>query len=113
MQALLGKLRQQPRVPLAKGGRRQLGCRYLRQQGSGDCWQSPVGKENDSFANSIGLCCWQSRRALQGEAHLCQQPGPKLLAKLATLVGKAQICQQLWPMLLAKLGIFPFSFAVF
>jgi hypothetical protein len=58
-------------------------------------WAEAVGKADARFG---------------GKAHLCQQSGPKLLAKLARLVGKAQ----LWPMLLAKLGIFsPFSFVVF
>jgi hypothetical protein len=39
-----------------------------------------------------------------GKAQLCQQPEPKLLAKLARLVGKAQLCQQPGPKLLAKLA---------
>jgi hypothetical protein len=54
---------------------------------------------------------------LVGKAQLCQQPAPKLLAKLlaklARLVGKAQLCKQLWPTLLAKLGIFPLFFCCF
>jgi hypothetical protein len=54
-------------------------------------WAESVGKAGARFG---------------GKAQLCQQPGPKLLAKLPRLVGKAQLCQQLWPMLLAKLGIF-------
>jgi hypothetical protein len=61
-------------------------------------WAEAVGKAGTRF--------W-------GEAQLCQQPGPKLLAKLARLVEKAQLCQQLWPMLLAKLGIFSLFFCCF
>jgi hypothetical protein len=65
-----------------------------------------VGKAA-GFANSFGPACWQSWARASGEAYLCQQPGPKLLAKLGRLLRKAQLCQQLWPMLLAKLGIPP------
>jgi hypothetical protein len=115
---LLGKLRQQPRVPLAKGGRRRLGCHYLRQQGSDDCWQSPVGKGNDSFANS--LVCQQHwsmllanllDKAVGKEAQLCQQHGPKLLAKPTHASGEAQLCQQPGPKLFAKLARLVDSFA--
>jgi hypothetical protein len=61
-----------------------------------------------SFASSL-LCQQHGPKLLAKLARaseLCQQLEPKLLAKLARLVGKAQLCQQLWPMLLAKLGIF-------
>jgi hypothetical protein len=30
----------------------------------------------------MGRSCWQSWARASGEAQLCQQPGPKLLAKL-------------------------------
>jgi hypothetical protein len=46
----LGKLRQQPSVPLAKRGRRQLGYRYLRQQGSDGCWQS-----SDAVTSNVNI----------------------------------------------------------
>jgi hypothetical protein len=119
---LLGKLRQQPRVPLAKGGRRQLGCRYLRQQGSGDCLQRSVGKGNDNFANS--LVCQQHRsmllanpldKAVGKEAQLCQQFA--LPTAWAEAVGKAdarfgwkpsfanslgRCCWQSWEFLICK-----------
>jgi hypothetical protein len=74
---------------LGRHKRHQLGCRYLRQQGSDGCWQSAVGKGNCSFANSIGRSYWQIRwtRLLPkkpsfANSVLCQQHGPKLLAKL-------------------------------
>jgi hypothetical protein len=86
--ALLGKLRQQPRVPLAKRGRRQLGCRYLRQQGSDGCWQSPVGKGNDIFANIL----------------LCQQHGPKLLAKPTRASGGSPALPTAWTKAVGKAG---------
>jgi hypothetical protein len=87
------------------GGRRQLGCRYLRQQGSDGCWQSAVGKGNDSFPNSF--LCQQLRsmllsqpldKAVGKEAQLCQQFA--LPTTLAHAVGKAA-------------NFFPSSFAVF
>jgi hypothetical protein len=66
-------------------------AQFCQQFSLPTAWAEAVGK--------VGAC-------FRG-AQLCQQPGPKLLAKLARLVRKAQLCQQLWPMLLAKLGIFP------
>jgi hypothetical protein len=71
------------------------------------CWQKSPALPTAGFANSFGPGCWQSWARASGEAYLCQQPGPKMLAKLGRLVRKAQLCQQLWPMLLAKLGISP------
>jgi hypothetical protein len=77
------------------------------------------------FANSFGRCCWHNRwtRLLAKKpsfansllceqllakparaSELCEQPEPKLLAKLARLVRKAQLCQQPGPKLLAKLA---------
>jgi hypothetical protein len=92
----VGKASPTATCTVGKGGRRQLSCRYLRRQGSDGCWQSPVGKGNDSFANSLvcqqhrsmllanpldkavgkepsfansmGRSCWQSRRAVRGES---------------------------------------------
>jgi hypothetical protein len=40
-------------------------------------------------------------------SQLCQQHGPKLLAKLGFPHQPCQLCQQLWPRLLAKLGFPP------
>jgi hypothetical protein len=85
---------------------KKAGYHYLCQEGSNGYWQSPVGKGNDSFANS--LVCQQRwsmllanplDKAIGKEAQLCQQfalpiAWAEAIGKAgARFWGKAQLCQ--------------------
>jgi hypothetical protein len=77
------------------------------------------------FANSIGPCCWQIRwtRLLAKKPNfanslLCQQHGPKLLAKPTRASGGSPALPKAWAKAVGKsVGkagkFFPFYFAVF
>jgi hypothetical protein len=55
----------------------------------------------------VDLMCELNARKEQkkgGDSQLCQQHGPKLLAKLGFPHQPCQLCQQLWAWLLAKMG---------
>jgi hypothetical protein len=63
------------------------------------------------FANSIGRSCWQSRwtwllakKPSFANSFLCQQHGPKLLAKLGTCFRGSPSLPTAWPKAVGKAG---------